>query len=69
MFLGYVSIVFVLFSLMSFAVVNHSYQKANDYTQFIESLNNTSWNVYFVCDRRDRIKEISESLLLDLGLK
>ena len=69
MFLGYASIIFILFSLISFGVVNHSYQKANDYTQFIESLNNTSWNVYFVCDRRDRIKEISESLLIDLGLK
>ena len=68
-FLSYASIIFVVFSLISFGVVNHSYQKANDYTQFIESLNNTSWNVYFVCDRRDRIKEISESLLIDLGLK
>ena len=67
-FLCYTLVIFLLFSLMSFGVVNHSYQKANDYTQFIESLNNTSWNVYFVCDRRDRIKEISESLLIDLGL-
>ena len=58
-FLIYISITFILFALMSFAVVNNCYQKSNDYTQFIESLNNTSWNVYFVCDRRDRIKEIS----------
>ena len=67
-FLIYISITFILFALMSFAVVNNCYQKSNDYTQFIESLNNTSWNVYFVCDRRDRIKEISESLLNELGL-
>ena len=49
--------------------VNNCYQKSNDYTQFIESLNNTSWNVYFVCDKKDRIKEVSESLLLELGLE
>ena len=67
-FLIYVSVIFLLFAIMCFAVVNSCYQKSNDYTQFIESLNNTSWNVYFVCDRRDRIKEISESLLLELGL-
>lgn len=67
-FLIYTSIIFVLFALMCFSVVNNCYQKSNDYTQFINSLNNTSWNVYFVCDRRDRIKEISESLLLELGL-
>ena len=67
-FISYVSIIFIVFSFMCFSVVNNSYQKSNDYTQFIESLNNTNWNVYFVCDRRDRIKEISESLLLELGL-
>ena len=67
-FLVYELVIFVLFALMSFSVVNGCYQKSNDYTQFIESLNNTNWNVYYVCDRRDRIKEISESLLLDLGL-
>ena len=67
-FMSYVLVIFVLFALMSFSVVNGCYQKGNDYTQFIESLNNTNWNVYFVCDRKDRIKEISESLLLDLGL-
>ena len=67
-FVIYVTVIFILFGLMCFAVVNNSFQKSNDYTQFIESLNNTSWNVYFVCDRKDRIKEISESLLLDLGL-
>ena len=67
-FLVYISVTFVLFALMSFAIVNNCYQKSNDYTQFIESLNNTSWNVYFVCDRKDRIKEISESLLNELGL-
>ena len=67
-FLIYVSVIFLLFATMCFAVVNSCYQKLNNYTQFIDSLNNTSWNVYFVCDRRDRIKEISESLLLELGL-
>ena len=68
-FLGYVLLIFVVFAAMSFSVVNNCYQKSSDYTQFIESLNNTSWNVYYVCDKRDRIKEISESLLSDLGLE
>ena len=68
-FLGYVLLIFVVFAIMSFSVVNNCYQKSSDYTQFIESLNNTSWNVYYVCDKRDRIKEISESLLSDLGLE
>ena len=54
---------------MCLITVNNSNQKRSDYVQFIDSLNNTSWNVYYVCDKKDRIKEISESLLIDLGLK
>lgn len=67
-FTSYILVVFALFALMCFSVINAAYQKTSDYTQFIDSLNNTNWNVYFVCDRKDRVKEISESLLLDLGL-
>ena len=67
-FIAYILVIYVFFAIMCFSAVNGCYQKTSDYTQFIESLNNTNWNVYFVCDRRDRIKEISESLLLDLGL-
>jgi len=65
----YICIVFVLFAILCITTVNSSNQKRNDYVQFIDSLNNTSWNVYYVCDKKDRIKEISESLLADLGLK
>lgn len=67
-FIVYIIFVFAMFALMCFSIVNAAYQKTSDYTQFIESLNNTNWNVYYVCDKKDRIKEISESLLLDLGL-
>ena len=66
---SYIGVVFVLFAILCLSIVNNSLQKSSDYSQFIESLNNTSWNVYFVCDKNDRIKEISESLLLDIGLK
>ena len=65
----YVLVVFVLFAILCFTAVSASLQKTNEYTQFIASLNNTSWNVYYVCDKNDRIREISESLLNELGLK
>lgn len=68
-FVIYIIVVFVLFALMCFSIMNAAYQKSSDYTQFIDSLNNTHWNVYFVCDKKDRIKEVSESLLLELGLE
>ena len=69
LYYGYLILVFISFALMCLITVNSYNQKANNYSQFINSLNNTDWNVYFVCDRKDKIKEISESFLLDLGLK
>ena len=66
---GYLIVVFISFATICLITVNSYNQKANNYSQFINSLNNTDWNVYFVCDKKDRIKEISESFLLDLGLK
>lgn len=67
-FYSYVLFVFVLFSIICLVTINSSNQRRNDYIQFINSLNKTEWNVYFVCDRKDRFKEISDSLLQDLGL-
>jgi hypothetical protein len=58
---GYLIVVFISFATICLITVNSYNQKANNYSQFINSLNNTDWNVYFVCDKKDRIKEISES--------
>ena len=68
-FAGYFILLLITFTVaigLSLAIAN---QKTNSYDQFISSLNNTSWNVYFVCDKNDRIKEISSSFLTELGLK
>ena len=67
-YFSYTLFIFFVFAITCFAAINNCYQKTSDYTQFIESLNNTNWNVYFVCDRKDRVKEISESFLQELGL-
>lgn len=65
----YLTAMFLIFGLSLVVVLTSSNRKAQGYDQFITSLNNTSWNVYFVCDKNDRIKEISTSFLIELGLK
>lgn len=66
---GYIFFIFVCFSLLCLKAVGTYNQRRSDYNQFINSLNHTDWNVYLVCDKRDRIKEISDSFLQDIGFK
>ena len=65
----YLLLLLVLFVLLLAVYILISNQKNSGYDQFIDSLNKTTWNVYFVCDKNDRIKEMSDSLLVELGLK
>ncbi|HKL61217.1 MAG TPA: PAS domain S-box protein, partial [Acholeplasma sp.] len=39
----------------------------NHYQLFIQSIKATKWNAYYVLDRKDRIKEMSESVCEELG--
>ncbi len=44
------------------------FQKMRNYNNFIDSFKNTNLNVYFLTDKKDRVKEISDSLLRQFGL-
>lgn len=60
---------YVLFGVV-LTVVSYAYlQKLKTYNNFIASFKNTTFNVYFLTDKKDRVKEISESLLRQFGLK
>lgn len=67
-YFSYVILLIICFFAVAIFVISYSNQKAHNYQQFIDSLNNTHWNVYFMCDKKERIKEISDSLLQDIGL-
>ncbi len=58
---------YVFFGLLLFFVSYNYLQKMRNYDNFISSFKNTTFNVYFLTDKKDRIKEISESLLKELG--
>lgn len=68
-----VAIVLMVSSILSLAyeVMNrrHTEKELYNNNEFIESLNKTSWNIYYLCDKKDKIREISEGFLTELDLK
>lgn len=58
-----------LFGIVIF-VMTHTYlQKMKSHNMFVDSFKNTTFSVYFVLNKKDKIKEISESLLVEMGYK
>jgi len=43
--------------------------KSNHYQLFVKSIKNSRWNAYYVVDAKERIKDISASVLLELNLE
>lgn len=65
----YAIIVYVVFGLLLYFSFKSSMLKANHYHMLIESIKSTRFNVYIIMDGKDRIKEISSALLVELGLE
>ncbi len=60
---------YILFAVIIFVICFEYLQKMKYYNNFIDSFKNTTFNVYYITDRKDRVKEISESFLSELGCK
>lgn len=65
---AYAILVYVVFGLLLYINFRTSMLRSNHYHMLIESIKNTRFNVYIIMDGRDKIKEISSSLLVELGL-
>ena len=61
--------VYAFFFLIIFSVSKTTVLKTNQYQLFVKSIKESRWNVYYLVDKRERIKDISESLLDELGLE
>lgn len=59
---------YVMFAIIIFFISHSHLQKMKNYSNFIDSFKNTSFNVFYLTDKKDRVKEISGSLLLQFGL-
>lgn len=68
-YMGFTFLVYFIFLLVLYFAFKTSSLKANHYQLFVKSIKNSRWNAYYVVDKKERIKDISQSLLLELGME
>jgi len=61
--------VYFVFLIILYSTFKTSTLKANHYQLFVKSIKNTQWNAYYVVDKKERIKDMSSSLLQELNLE
>lgn len=62
-------VVYGIFLLVIYATFKTSVLKANHYQLFVKSIKNSRWNAYYVVDKKERIKDMSASLLIELNME
>ncbi len=61
--------VYGVFLLVLYATFKTATLKTNHYQLFVKSIKNSRWNAYYVVDKKERIKDMSFSLLQELNLE
>lgn len=59
---------YAVFFLVLHSAFKTAILKANHYQLFVKSIKNSRWNAYYVVDARERIKDMSASVLIELNL-
>lgn len=65
----YALFVYVFYFLVFISSFKTSTLKANHYQLFVKSIKESKWNAYYVVDKRERIKDISQSLLDEINFE
>ena len=68
-YIGFTVFVYLLFLGTFYSMFKTSTLKANHYQLFVKSIKNSKWNAYYVVDKKERIKDMSTSFLIELGLE
>ena len=61
-------VLYLLFGIMLYVSFVTSMLKNNHYHMLIETIKSTRFNIYIILDKKDKIKEISSGMLVELGL-
>ena len=61
--------VYFIFLLVLYQTFKTSALKANHYQLFVKSIKNSRWNAYYVVDKKEKIKDMSQSLLNEIGME
>ncbi|MCD4827664.1 MAG: PAS domain-containing protein [Acholeplasmataceae bacterium] len=62
-------VVYFIFIMVLYFAFKTSVLKANHYQLFVKSIKNSRWNAYYVVDKKEKVKDISLSLLQELGIE
>ena len=60
---------YVFYFFVFISVFRTSTLKANHYQLFVKSIRESRWNAYYIVDKRERIKDISQTFLEELDMK
>jgi GGDEF domain-containing protein/Ca2+/Na+ antiporter len=69
LYIGFNFLMYFVFLMILYSTFKTSTLKANHYQLFVKSIKNSKWNAYYVVDRKERIKDMSASLLHELNLE
>ena len=65
----YTIFVYVFYFIVFLSSFKTSTLKANHYQLFVKSIRESKWNAYYVVDRRERIRDISQSFLDEINFE
>jgi PAS domain-containing protein len=68
-YLGYTIFVFLILLSLILSLFKSSILKSNHYALFIKAMKNSKFNMYFILDQHERIKDISIGFLNEVGLE
>ncbi len=68
-YIGFNFYVYALFLIILYASFKTATLKANHYQLFVKSIKNSKWNAYYVVDAKERIRDMSSSLLAELNVE
>ncbi|VEU83078.1 GGDEF domain-containing protein [Acholeplasma hippikon] len=67
-YIVYLYLTYGAFLLALYKTFKNAITKGSQYQLFVKGIKNTKWNVYYIVDQKERIKDISTSLLRELNL-
>lgn len=67
-YIGITFYVYAFFLMMLYQIFRSSTLKANHYQLFVKSIKNSRWNAFYVVDKKERIRDMSQSLLVEIGM-
>ncbi|PKK93046.1 MAG: hypothetical protein CVV61_06660 [Tenericutes bacterium HGW-Tenericutes-6] len=68
LYIGFNFYSYAIFILILYATFKIAILKGNHYSLFVKSIKNSRWNAYYVVDQKEKIRDMSHSLLNELNL-